>query len=66
MHFHDTVWCDGCGVEIAWPTQSQASLHFCCATCFAGELCDCSTRLELDDDRRAVATPQPLMVAAGD
>ena len=66
MRFKETVWCDGCGVEIPWSSPSKAGRHFCCATCFAGEPCGCSVRVQLDDDRRAASSAPSLTVMAGD
>ncbi len=59
MRYQDTVWCDGCGVEITWAPEPKAQLHYCCAACFAGRPCDCAARLEQESDRRAGAPAQP-------
>jgi len=39
--YADTLWCDGCGVEIHWPPLEKDQLVFCCRRCFLGEECDC-------------------------
>jgi hypothetical protein len=53
MRHKQTVWCDGCGVEITWAPQLEAELHYCCSQCFAGRPCLCTARMELEADRRA-------------
>ena len=59
MRYRETVWCDGCGIEITWAPQTEAQRHYCCTACFAGQPCDCAARLELDTERRAGALAQP-------
>ena len=39
--YADTLWCDGCGVEIRWKPEKRGSLVFCCKRCLIGEDCDC-------------------------
>lgn len=39
--YADTLWCDGCGVEISWEPLEKGVLFFCCGKCLAGETCDC-------------------------
>ncbi len=41
VRYLDTLWCDGCGIEIRWEPIQKGSLHFCCKECLAGEQCDC-------------------------
>jgi hypothetical protein len=47
VRHHDTLWCDGCGIEITWEPIEQDRLFFCCQPCLEGEKCRCS---ELDED----------------
>ena len=47
VRYGETLWCDGCGVEIRWKPIPQGRLHYCCTKCLAGEVCDC--REELDE-----------------
>ena len=37
VRYHDTLWCDGCGIEITWEPIEQDRLFFCCQNCFDGE-----------------------------
>jgi len=54
------IYCDNCGVEIAWaPYLPQATLDvqarpldYCCQECFQGLPCHCGDRMELEDERR--------------
>ena len=39
--YADTLWCDGCGVEIRWEPIEKNQLVFCCNRCFRGEECEC-------------------------
>lgn len=49
--YRDTIWCDGCGVEISWSAVVVDNRHFCCQDCCQGMGCECSYRMELDDER---------------
>jgi hypothetical protein len=54
MTRHDeTVWCDGCGVEIAWPPVGVNERDYCCLACLTGLPCACGERLEAEEERRA-------------
>lgn len=44
--YKDTIWCDGCGIEITWLPTSKGSQIFCCEDCALGLRCDCDQRLE--------------------
>lgn len=39
--YADTLWCDGCGVEIHWEPLEKGQLFFCCRKCLRGEECEC-------------------------
>jgi len=39
--YADTLWCDGCGVEIRWIPLKKNKHVFCCQRCLIGEECDC-------------------------
>lgn len=52
VRIDDTLWCDGCGVEILWAPVIYDRRNFCCEVCCRGEECDCALRLEEDDERR--------------
>ncbi len=49
----ETVWCDGCGVEITWSPVHDKSRTYCCQDCRDGQPCKCGERMELDERRRA-------------
>ncbi len=40
--YAETLWCDGCGVEIHWSPLESADLVYCCTKCLQGERCPCS------------------------
>ena len=44
--YADTLWCDGCGVEIHWEPITKEELFFCCRKCINGEECDCGETQE--------------------
>ena len=39
--YADTLWCDGCGVEIHWKPLEKSQLIYCCQRCLIGEECVC-------------------------
>ena len=39
--YAETLWCDGCGVEIHWTPLEKGRQVFCCRRCLKGEECDC-------------------------
>jgi hypothetical protein len=49
----DVMWCDGCGVEISWAPLKIGNRHYCCEDCHEGRPCECGSRLEMEDERRA-------------
>jgi hypothetical protein len=55
----DTIWCDGCGVEITWVPLIIADRDYCCEDCAEGLTCGCEPPVELEDERRGGReTPQ--------
>jgi hypothetical protein len=52
---NDSIWCDGCGVEILWAPVCAEARDFCCADCRDGFACECGDRPELDARRRGTA-----------
>jgi hypothetical protein len=72
VYIEGVVFCDGCGVEVAWSPVvvktllpgsnllSQRPLRYCCQTCADGLPCVCAERMELEDDRRSSSTAQGL------
>lgn len=51
----DTIWCDGCGIEILWAPLTVGKHEYCCEDCWEGRECRCGERMELEDDRRTGA-----------
>lgn len=49
----NTLFCDGCGVEISLSPYRKDDLDYCCEDCAQGYLCKCGERMELDERRRA-------------
>ena len=41
VRYQDTLWCDGCGVEIRWEPEVKDDQQFCCQACSWGEKCNC-------------------------
>ncbi len=53
----NTIWCDGCGVEITWAPVVRDHQDYCCAQCLAGIRCECDELFELGEDRRQQKQP---------
>ena len=51
--YKDTLWCDGCGIEITWLPTSKGPLLYCCEDCANGIRCDCDQHVE-DPEYRTV------------
>lgn len=62
--YQDTIWCDGCGVEILWSPTIVNRLDYCCEACRDGLPCRCGERMKLDEGRRA-NTGEAADVSAG-
>lgn len=41
VQYQETIWCDGCGVEILWPPLQSDHGQYCCVDCKEGFGCDC-------------------------
>ncbi len=57
----DSVFCDGCGIEVTWTPYYQNPAHnipgvrrseYCCQDCAQGYRCRCGERMLLEEDRR--------------
>ena len=46
----DSVYCDGCGVEILLAPVIVGDLEYCCQDCADGYECDCGLKQDLEDD----------------
>jgi hypothetical protein len=42
VRYKDTLWCDGCGIEITWIPFIKNRRIFCCRDCAEGLKCDCT------------------------
>lgn len=60
VQHQNTVWCDGCGVEILWPPVASGDRVFCCADCQGGLGCECGEELEEDLYRQEGTSPDTL------
>lgn len=58
VKIRDTIWCDGCGVEIVWTPILKDNLHYCCADCQDGFGCDCGEELEEEYRESGTSTGQ--------
>jgi len=56
VRYRDTLWCDGCGVEIRWKPVVKDQRSYCCRRCLNGEVCDCAETLE---DYPTASSKQP-------
>jgi len=56
VRYRDTLWCDGCGVEIRWKPIIKDQHSYCCSRCLNGEVCDCA---ESPEDDQSSPTPKP-------
>jgi hypothetical protein len=48
----DSIWCDGCGIEIRWRPLTAGKFVFCCTDCLYERHCDCLDGLDIEDERR--------------
>lgn len=48
MRIQDTLWCDGCGVEVLWAPIKSGERDYCCQNCADGFECNCGARMEED------------------
>ena len=51
--YENTLWCDGCGVEILWEPLTIDGRTYCCAECWEGIACQCGERQEFEERRRS-------------
>ena len=45
--YRNTLWCDGCGIEIHWEPIERNDLKYCCLDCQDGIQCMCE---EVEDE----------------
>lgn len=48
----DTLWCDGCGVEIPGAPVRLHGRSYCCEECARGVVCACGELLSEDERRK--------------
>jgi hypothetical protein len=53
VRIEDTLFCDGCGVEVTLSPVIKDRREYCCEDCSQGFVCKCGERMELDERRRA-------------
>ena len=53
VRIDETLFCDGCGVEIPLSPVIKDNSEYCCEDCAQGIKCKCGERMELDERRRA-------------
>jgi hypothetical protein len=58
VKINDTLFCDGCGIEITCKPFTLSSWVYCCEDCATGKPCTCENRLEIDEERH---NPYPEM-----
>jgi hypothetical protein len=57
--YHDTIFCDNCGVEITWAPVFLRGGEYCCMDCAEHRPCHCGDRMEWEDERRARPAGSP-------
>jgi hypothetical protein len=53
VKIENTLFCDGCGVEIPLSPVIKDQREYCCEDCAQGYQCKCGERMELEMQRRA-------------
>lgn len=53
MRVEDTLYCDGCGVEVLGAPLIVASGQYCCQDCADGYRCDCLPEFEVKEAEAA-------------
>lgn len=53
MRLKDTIWCDGCGIELLWAPVRGNQRDYCCEDCKNGFACSCGSRMEEEDYPRS-------------
>lgn len=50
MQIEDTLWCDGCGIEILSHPVIVGDRSYCCQDCADGYECDCQPEMEIKEN----------------
>ena len=53
VKLEETVFCDGCGVEILLAPFTKNRQEYCCEDCAQGYECKCGERMELEEPGRS-------------
>ena len=56
----DTIWCDGCGVEIRWSPFIIGGQDFCCQDCADGIKCKCVQITDWEDEYQNNTSQYPM------
>ena len=51
VRIEETLFCDGCGVEIPLSSVVKDGRDYCCEDCAKGYKCKCDEDLDLDERR---------------
>lgn len=54
----NTIYCDGCGVEITWSPVIIGLRDYCCEDCREGLPCRCGERMEQEEERRGTPSEE--------
>lgn len=49
VKLEDTVFCDGCGVEIPLAPVIKNEQEYCCEDCAQGYECTCAEQMEIEE-----------------
>ncbi len=58
-----TLWCENCGMEIQCGPIVINNRKYCCRDCYLGLRCNCSERMEMEDERREAASSMAELTA---
>ena len=59
VHYNETIWCDGCGIEIQRIPFIDGAIQYCCHECHSGFKCQCSELIEEEIEYRQENSSQP-------
>lgn len=59
VRYGNTLWCDGCGIEIRWVPRVSDNAVYCCEDCLNGLPCECDEN-EPEDNMSWLVSIQPV------
>jgi hypothetical protein len=65
MRIEETIYCDGCGVEILWAPVKEKHREYCCTDCRDGYECSCGARMDEDDYPRGSGMGESASISDG-